>query len=423
MLASLYCFNVATPVRVPVDGGAMQPSCKATKSSFISSDCCHDLDDGKLHIFSDLVLEARGNWNDTMKFVTHFIEGSPIKCLVDKHRKRDTLLMLGGSGQAPDSTLGLFNVYDNTRLTNTNFCELLGDISLQEQADTYVAVGALSDATQITGGPYYGYTRRATGFDADKSRAIVIKLMDRLVEDGYANDNRFTVGGLSSGTSNWLNNVILDQDIVDRCIGLLATIGSMASTFDSTFIGGSEDYKNEVFPIMSPLFNQGKYDMFKTMNFSHINWRMYYGNTDQFYGTEASSFQNALKIRSTNYSDAPPLKTRLRLTEEGLKTTLQCSEETMAAVPNAEMLTNEIGLEVTTYTCTAAKTFKVYTYNNVDTWPPSAAGTISGFEVRASHFPVYPGPQPATTLSDFMSGMYVVVFLPSLVQDYIGYAK
>ena len=165
------------------------------------------------------------------KFVEYFLNDSPIKCFVNKNAARDTVLFLTGSGGTGGAAFGLFNVFETAAPTSANFCELLGDIGLQEQAETYVQLvpNSVPYPEVVTGHRYYGETRRAPGFNVTNLQAIVLSTMDALEADNYAIPNRYSLMGFSSGTSNWLNAVIVSQPIVDRCMSLGANIGSMSN--------------------------------------------------------------------------------------------------------------------------------------------------------------------------------------------------
>ena len=198
-----------------------------------------------------------------------------------------------------------------------------------------------------------------------------------------------------------MDAIITQQDIVNRCISLGANIGSLPSTWkaDPTILS-----------VMNPSFTQERLDKFLSMDYSHIHRRMYFADTDQFFGTEAGDYQYLLS------QNAPGLKTTLRYTKDALVSKLGCGEATIKPVES--MAGDALTIQTEKHTCTGSKSFKTYVYGNVDNYPGTSVGSFAGYAVRDSHLPLYPPPRADSIFGDYLVGNHVVAFLPQMINDY-----
>ena len=388
-----------------------EPTCAQIKEVHSDKDpdgvsCCTN-PDGKASMV-DLIHKVRGNWSETNMFKTYLFDNYPVKCFVNKLEAKDTVIYLTGSGASSGGVFGLFNAYATVQPTSTNLCEILGDISLQSQAETYVALGLLSAPEVITGTPYYGATRRAPGFNMTSLQGAIISTMNALEHDGFAIPNRYSVMGFSSGTSNWLAAAIQSTEIVARSIAFGANIGSLPGTFNTT----------DLHPLISQYVNGGytdeAHEKFLAMDFSHIHWRMYYGDNDQFFGTEAGGYQALLAM------GIPGLKSALEYTKDALVSKLSC--DPVPVKTSAESLTAELEVELSTFECSGAASFKTFVYLNSENWPGTDTGQFAGYPIRASHLPLYPAPRKNSLQQDFDSGYHTISYLPAFINDYIEYS-
>ena len=259
--------------------------------------------------------------------------------------------------------------------------------------------------------------------------------MQKLVADNFTPVNRFVMMGFSSGTSNWLNFVMVNQTIVDQVFSIGANIGSLPNAYrwraaltDKNL--GSPDFMTRLTPeettsivfLLNPyegtVFDD--YSKFQAVDYSHVHFRMYFGHEDQFFGTESPTWQNITALLSPKGISVP---TTLEGTMQGLKARFGCNSSQQTPVTSLAGSALTIYNEVFNCDDTKVKSFESFVYGNTANWPATTIGSLAGYAVRASHAPLFPPPSVNALPGDYTNGFYIIAYLSEMVADFLNFQQ
>ena len=371
------------------------------------------------------------SWASDLDVMWYVFSGSPIKCYLFKDEAKRTVIWYSGAGALEDVSTGVLDHTNNYKTANVNFCEVLGSVSAQEQAEELVSFNVLTDTTFLTGDYYFGLTRRSpsflgevnrTHFDSTGNvtvngssavRSATLLLMNALMDSGKSIENDFALGGMSSGVSFSLNSVILSFDIMKQVSMVLLTAGALSS------LDGSSG---------TP-YLQGK-SVFT-----------YYDRHDPFFGTLSANFLNeccgaGIGFPTALFAPAQPVGyvNCIQSVVGGIPYCTEAADTPFTALARTNqgiafwkggcVLSNVtvdtldgIPYERITNTCSDNTEFTTHRWTADPLSPPCPKGAISGFAVPAIHLVVTPACTAYTRVSDVMSGNTRFVFNKFLVSD------